>query len=177
MGINDNNTDWLQLLRELERTESEMYSQEGDIETMKDLDFILKHPDQAANITEARAKRKMWEARIRLEAAKAKAAIAQAKERAKRDQLVDYAVANAELLVLSINGERVKWKRWDQLKCQVCGEPSDAIRGTMIEVAEDMHHFANNIRAGVGTPPYKIKNSKCSKCGKELIIRAQGVIL
>lgn len=177
MGTNDNNANWLQLLRELERTESEMYSQGGDTESLKDLDFILKYPNQAANITEARVKRKTWEARIRMEAAKAKAAITQAKERAKVEGLKAYAIANAELLVLSINGERVKWKNWDGLKCPTCGEPSEAVQGIALEVAEDLQHFAEHIRAGRGTPPFKIRNSKCSKCGKELTIRAQGVIL
>lgn len=178
MEDNGNNTNWLQLLRELEREEMELRSQPGDLDLLKDFNFIIKHPGEAKDVIEARGKRQGREAKIRHEAAKMKLAIAQAKERAEKEALEAYALANVESFALSINGERVrKFKRMDDLRCPHCKEPMPAFQGVVLSAAEDLKHRAEHVRAGRGLPFYQIQNTKCGKCREMIVLRCQSVIV
>jgi hypothetical protein len=145
---------------------------------MKDLSFILSHPGEAKDVIEARGKRQFREAKIRQEAAKMKQALIEQRQQAKREELEAYTLANAESILLSIDGQRVKkFKKMDDLKCPHCGEPSSTLQGIALNAAEDLQHRAEHVRAGRGLPYYQIHNTKCGKCKAMLSFRCQCVIL
>lgn len=179
MGNNDNNTNWLQLLKELEREDMVLRSSTTmDADTAKDLNWIMKHPGVARDVSEARAKRQAREAQIRHEAAKIKQALMEQREQVKKQELEALTLAHADDILLSIDGQRVKkFKKMDDLKCPHCGEPSSTLQGIAMNAAEDLQHRAEQVRAGRGSPYYNIHQTKCEKCRKPLTLRCQVVIL
>lgn len=169
---------WLQLKKDLEREHYRISSQPGDLESMLDLDYALKHPGEVGTALEVREKRKKMEAEILTNAAKMEAEVREAKERAKKEALEAAALAAAEHIAISIDGQQVRFKKWDQLKCPKCGAPSMRARDLAQNAAEFYIHSADHVRAGRISPHYNVANEKCPKCGKgPYSIRVQTVIM
>lgn len=170
--------DWIRLKKDLEREHYQIGALGGDLDGALDLTYALRHPGEVGTALEVRSKRKAMEEEILRNAAIMEQEVREAKVRAAREALEAAALANAEHIAISIDGQQVRFKKWDQLRCPKCGEPSMRARDLAMNAAEFYIHSAEHVRAGRISPHYNVANEKCPKCGKgPYSIRVQTVIM
>lgn len=135
----------------------------GDLDTLKDMDYMLKHPGEASSLSEVRDKRLAEDLDIERKAAEEKKARDEARAAARAAELEAYTIDHLNKhIVVTIAGRRLtKISGFKDLKCDKCGAALYKVRG-MVIAAGDMHR--RSVNGGNYPNPLQQEAAKCPEC-------------
>jgi len=163
---------WSQKKKEQDRAEYEIRAIGGDSDTLKDMDWMLKHPGEGKTLAEVRQRRMAEALEVEQKAAEEKRLANEARAAAHEAEILKYAVEHLNKnIVITIQGRRLsKASSFDDLKCDVCGEPLHKARGMAIEASE---HHRRSPTYGDIHPFLKVDHQVCKSCNLQNKIMVQ----